>query len=102
MLRKENMRFRRKHSGGKFFFYMANSRCHNGKQITAEIEHWRCARALHPAYSPDLSPCDFWLFDLMMHSLKYREIQGVQALINALTNIRDDLTFEDVQAIFLD
>jgi transposase len=81
---------------------MDNSRCHNGKKITAEIQHRRFARAPHPPYSPDLSQCDFWLFGMMKHRLKDRDIQGVQALIGTLTDILDDLTFEDVQAVFLD
>jgi hypothetical protein len=81
---------------------MNNSRCHNGKKITAEIQHQRFARAPHPLYSPDLSPCDFWIFGLMKHSLKDREIRAVQGLISALTNLWDDITFEDVQVVFLD
>jgi hypothetical protein len=43
MLQEENVRFRRKHSGGTVFLHMDNSRCHNSKKITAEIEHWRFA-----------------------------------------------------------
>jgi hypothetical protein len=39
---------------------------------------------------------------LIKHSLNDREIQRVQALISELTDIRDDVTFEDVQAVFLD
>jgi hypothetical protein len=39
---------------------------------------------------------------MMKHCLKDREIHGVQALISALTDISNDLTFEDVQAVFLD
>jgi hypothetical protein len=38
----------------------------------------------------------------MTRSLKNREIQVVQALISAPTDIWDDLTFEHVQAVFLD
>jgi hypothetical protein len=38
----------------------------------------------------------------MKHSLKDREVQEVQALISAPTNIKDDLTFEDIHAVFLD
>jgi histone-lysine N-methyltransferase SETMAR len=81
---------------------MDNSRCDNGKKIPAEIQHPRFARAPHPHYSPDLRPCDFWLFGQMKHSLKNCKIQGVQALISALTEIWNDLTFEDVHAGFLD
>jgi hypothetical protein len=77
MLREENVQFRRKHSGDNFLIHMDNSRCHNRKKITAEIKHRRFAGAppLPPPYSPDHSPCDFWLFDLMKHSLKDREIR---------------------------
>jgi hypothetical protein len=81
---------------------MDTLRYHNGKKITAEIEHRRFARAPHRLYSPGLSPCDFWLFGLVKHSLKDREIQGLQALISALRDNWDDLIFEDVQAVFLD
>jgi histone-lysine N-methyltransferase SETMAR len=102
MLREENMRFRRKHSGGHFFLHMDNSRCDNRKKITAKIKHRRLVRAPHPPYSPDHSPFDFWLFGLMKHSLKDRKIQGVQGLISERTDIWDDLTFEDVQTVFLD
>jgi hypothetical protein len=38
----------------------------------------------------------------LKHSLKDRDIQGVQALISAVTNIRDDLALEDIQTLFLD
>jgi hypothetical protein len=39
---------------------------------------------------------------MMKHRLKDREIHGIQALISALTDIWNDLTFEDVQVVFLD
>jgi hypothetical protein len=102
MLSQENGRLRRKCSSGPFYPDMGNSRCHNGKKITAEIQHLMFARALHAAYSLYLSQCDFWLFGLMKHSLKAREIRAIQDLISPLANLWDDLTFEDVQAVFLD
>jgi hypothetical protein len=39
---------------------------------------------------------------MMKHCLKDRDIHGVQALISALTDIWNNLTFKDVQAVFLD
>jgi hypothetical protein len=76
MLHEENVRFCRKYSDGSFSHHLDNSRCHNGKKITAEIEHRRFARALHSHYAPNLNLCDFWNFGLMKQSLKDREIQG--------------------------
>jgi hypothetical protein len=87
ILQKENVRFRRKHSGDTFFLHLDTSQCHNGKKITAEIEHQRFARAPHPPYSPYHSPGDFWLFGLMKHSLQDRERRGLQTLISALQDL---------------
>jgi hypothetical protein len=87
MLHQENVQFRRKHSGGAFLLHMDSSRCHNRKKITTEIRHRRFARAWYPLDSPDLNPCDFWLFGLMKHSLKDREIRAIQVLIRSLANI---------------
>jgi histone-lysine N-methyltransferase SETMAR len=87
MLREENVQFRRKHSGDNFCVHMDNLQCPNRKKITAEIEHRRLAGAPPPPYSPDHSPCDFWIFGLIKHSLKDREIRAVQTLINALSKI---------------
>jgi hypothetical protein len=39
--------------------HMDNSMCHNGAKITKKLEKKHIARAPHPHYSPDLSPCDF-------------------------------------------
>jgi histone-lysine N-methyltransferase SETMAR len=79
---------------------MDNSRCHNGKVATAEFERRKLARAEHPAYSPDLSPCDFWLFGLLKEKLKDRELQGISSLHRSITELWDAVTFEEVQAVF--
>jgi hypothetical protein len=39
---------------------------------------------------------------MMKHRVKDREIHGIQALISALTDIWNDITFEYIQAVFLD
>jgi transposase len=59
--------FRRVHRGD-FFVHMDNSMCHNGhngRKVTDELEVLRLNRVPHPPYSPDLSPCDFWLFGML-------------------------------------
>jgi hypothetical protein len=52
-------------------------------------------------YSPDLSPCDFWLFDFLKEKFKDRQLREVQSLHQAITEMWDELTFEDIQAVFL-
>jgi histone-lysine N-methyltransferase SETMAR len=99
---KERLRFRRFHPGWTFSVHMDNSRCHNGRKATAEFERRILGRAEHPPYSPDLSPCDFWLFGFLKEKLKDRQLHGVQSLHQAITELWDAPTFEELQAVFLE
>jgi histone-lysine N-methyltransferase SETMAR len=70
--------------------------------VTAEFGRRRLGRAEHPPYSSDLSPCDFWLFGILKEKLKDRQSRGVQPLHQVITDLWDELTLEDVQAVFLE
>jgi hypothetical protein len=39
-------------------------------RIDEELKELKVTRIPQPAYSPDLSPCDFHLFGYMVHSLR--------------------------------
>jgi hypothetical protein len=69
---------------------------------TAEFDRRKLGHAEHPLHSPDLSPCDFWLFGFLKEMLKDRQLRGVHSLHQAITDLWDELTFEDVHAIFLE
>jgi hypothetical protein len=69
---------------------------------TAEFNRRRLGRTKHLSYSPDLSPCAFWLFGLLKENLKDRQLRGVHSLDQAIPDLCDELTFEDVQAVFLE
>ena len=45
----------------------------------------------HPPYSPDLAPCDFWLF-LKLRGCRYETIEEMK---EAVTKVIDTLTQED-------
>ena len=51
----------------------------------------------HPPYSPDLAPCDFWLFPKLRGCRRYETIEEIK---EALTKIIDTLTQEDFHAAF--
>jgi hypothetical protein len=69
---------------------------------TTEFDHRRLGRAEQPPYSSDLSQCDFWLFGILKERFKDRQLRGVQSLHQAITDLWDELTFEYVQAVFLE
>ena len=52
--------------------------------------------APHPPYSPDLAPCDFWLFP-KLRDCRYEIIEKMK---EAVTKVIDMLTQEDFHGAF--
>ena len=50
----------------------------------------------HPPYSPDVAPCDFWLFPKLTGS-RYETIEEIK---EAVTKVIDTLTQEDFHGAF--
>ena len=50
----------------------------------------------HPPYSPDLAPCDFWLF----LKLTYCRYETIEEMREAVTKVIDTLTQEDFHGAF--
>ena len=50
----------------------------------------------HPLYSPDLAPCDFWLF-LKLNGYRY---ETIEEMIEAVMKVIDTLTQEDFHVAF--
>jgi hypothetical protein len=54
----------------------------------------------HPHYSPDLSPCDYFLFPKLKLPLKGRLFKDVQDIQGAVTSSLRVIPQEDVQRSF--
>lgn len=54
----------------------------------------------HPAYSPDLSPCDFWLFLKIKEQLRGKDFQDFSELQGALEEQMNSLQKEDFYQCF--
>ena len=50
----------------------------------------------HPPYSPDLAPCDFWLFP-KLRSCRYETIEEMKEVV---TKVIDTLSQEDFNGNF--
>jgi hypothetical protein len=68
--------------------------------ITQEISDAKLGRLPHPAYSLDLSPCDFWLFGMLKGNMKDHAFQTVEEILEAVTLIWNGVTFEQLQSVF--
>lgn len=54
----------------------------------------------HPPYSPDLAPCDFYLFPKVKSALKGTRFQSVEAVKEKAAQVLKELTEEDFRHCF--
>ena len=55
---------------------------------------------MHPPYSPDLAPCDFWLFRKLKEELRGCRYETIKEMKEAVTKVIDTLTQEDFHWAF--
>ena len=51
-------------------------------------------------YSPDLAPCDFWLFPKLKEKLRGCRYETIEEMKEAVTKVIDTLTQEDFHGAF--
>ena len=85
-------RFRRKRpalfKSGQWYFLWDNAPVHNCILVTDYLTKMGIKTVLHRPYSPDLAPCDFWLF-LKLRGCRYETIEEMK---EAVTKVIDTLT----------
>ena len=54
----------------------------------------------HPPNSPDLAPCDFWLFLKLKEKLRGCRYETIEEMKEAVTKVIDMLTQEDFHRAF--
>ena len=95
VLREFTKRFRWKRpalfKSGQWHFHQDNAPVHNSILVTDYL-----TKLHHPPYSPDLAPCDFWLFP-KLRGCRYETIEEMK---EAVTKVIDTLTQEDFHGTF--
>jgi hypothetical protein len=84
----------------KFSVPMDNSMCHNGHRVVDELRRLKILRAPHPPSSPDISPCDYWMFGDFKGKLKNCHLQGPEEILLVFKELQDNITFEELQMVF--
>ena len=75
-----------------------NGRPHVHEDVSHYLESEGLTIIPHPPYSPDLSPCDFWLFDLIKENLP--DQSDSTSLYDAVTNFMYSLNKEEYRKTF--
>ena len=93
-------RFRRKRpalfKSGQWHLNQDNAHVYNSILVTDDLSKMRIKTALHPHYSPDLAPCDFWLSPKVRGCL----YETIGMMKEAVTKVIDTLTQDDFHRAF--
>jgi hypothetical protein len=80
---------------------MEIARVHAAGDCIAEIQRLKMTQLPQPAYSSDLSPCDFWFFEFAKQAIQDEVFDNADQFMQCLHSIFDQVTFEDLQRVFL-
>ena len=84
----------------KIWLHLDNSRVHNSKVTLAITEKYGFKRAPHPAYSPDMSPSDFFLFGYIKEKLKGCSLKSLDDLKEKIYEILSKISREFRKSVF--
>lgn len=75
-----------------------NARPHVAKKVKTYLEQQGIATISHPPYSPDLAPCDFWLFSTIKRQLG--DHSSEESLKTAITKILKNISVNEYRKTF--
>ena len=81
---------------GQWHFHQDNAPVHNSIIVIDYLTKMVIKTVPQPLYSPDLAPCDFWLF-LKLRGCRYETIEEMK---ESVTKVIDTLTQEDFLRAF--
>src|SRR6187551_2322297 len=77
-----------------------NAPCHTAISIRELLNSKRITVVPQPPYSPDLSPCDFFLFPKLKHVLKGRHFGTLENIQKTVTDQLKAIPIEDFQRCY--
>lgn len=101
---REKMRKKRPQQwrSGQWWFHQDNAPCHKSMLVTTWMADRGMKPVQHPPYSPDLAPCDFFLFPRMKDRLRGIRFQSTEEMKKASENYLKGLQKKDFEEVFQD
>ena len=81
----------------QWHFHQDNAPVHNCILVTDYLSKMGIKTVAHPPYSPDLAPCDFWLFPKLRGCRRYETIEEMK---EAVMKVMDMFTEENFHGAF--
>ncbi len=79
---------------------MDNAPVYNSILVTDYLTKMGIQTVPQPPYSPDLAPCDFWLFPNPKENLRGCRYETIEEMKEAVTKVIDPLTQADFHGSF--
>ena len=79
-----------------------NARPHKTKLVREKSDALKIVELGHPPYSPDLAPCDFWLFPKLKKHLSGRKFESRAQMGSAIFQYMKAVPPEDYKKVFYD
>jgi hypothetical protein len=80
--------------------HLDNAPAHNSKLSREALKSSGATRALHPAYNPEITPNDFYLFGSLKEELQAVAVTDRDSLIPAITQIFSDTPQNEIIAVY--
>ena len=85
---------------GQWHFHQDNASVNTSILVTDYLTKMGIKRAPQPPYSPDLAPCNFWLFPKLKEKLRGCRYETIEKMKEAVTKVIGTLTQEDFHRAF--
>jgi len=85
---------------GSWVLHQDNAPAHNALSVKVFLTKHKIIVLEHPPYSPDLAPCDFFLFVKIKSALKGNSFEPVDSVKAKATELMEKLSEDDLQHSF--
>ena len=85
---------------GEWWLHHDNAPAHKALSVKQFLTKNSVTQLLHPPYSPDLTPCDFFLFPRMKKVLKGKSFADVEEVKRKMTEALKGITLQEFQDCF--
>lgn len=80
--------------------HMDNAKPHKAKIVIDKINEFFLKPIDHPPYSPDISPCDFWLFGYLKEKLKGNHFIKREDFIEKIEELLNKITKKELLSVY--
>ena len=77
-----------------------NAKPHIAIKVQEKIDELKMKRIIQPPYSPDISPCDFWLFGFIKEKLKGNSFESSDEVLLKINEIIKKIDKKTIYSVF--